>query len=118
MPNPSTLAAADETLLVSFRTSAKNLTLSKHAREYYLAKARKLEIELGLPHEDVVHSAPQPAEGSTSVTLTYAQLSTVLAALRLAQTNRDEFETFDHFADVDPLTDEEIDALCEYINCA
>ena len=49
--------------------------------------------------------------------LTYAELTTILAALRTAQEDRPIFEQMDHFADVEPLSDEEIDALCEDLNC-
>ena len=44
------------------------------------------------------------------------ELATVLAALRHFQ-KRAMVEYPDHFFDVDPLDDSEIDALCERINC-
>lgn len=52
--------------------------------------------------------------------LTYKELSTVLAALRLFQNNVEAGETlpkdFNHFDEVAPLTTEEIDDLCERLN--
>jgi hypothetical protein len=46
-------------------------------------------------------------------------LATILAALRhwQATVNDDERNAFPHFAeDIEPLSDEEIDALCELMN--
>ena len=50
--------------------------------------------------------------------LSYKELSTVLAALRNFQetTIKDDRFDFPHFDDVDPLTDDEIDDLCENLN--
>lgn len=48
-------------------------------------------------------------------------MATILAALRHWQStvNDDERNAFPHFAeDIEPLSDEEIDALCELINVA
>jgi hypothetical protein len=44
------------------------------------------------------------------------ELATVLAALRTAQEDRPIFEQMPHFEDVEPLDDDEIDALCEELN--
>jgi hypothetical protein len=52
--------------------------------------------------------------------MTPRELATVLAALRLFQKERGGFnrpEWSDHFADVKPLTNRQIDALCERLNC-
>ena len=50
--------------------------------------------------------------------LTYAELSTVLAALRRFQDEPyDERNDMLHFEDVDSLTDDQIDSLCERLNC-
>ena len=52
-------------------------------------------------------------------TLYERELATVLAALRYWQSKlgKDQEPTdLDHFAEVDPLTAEEIDALCERLN--
>ena len=49
--------------------------------------------------------------------LTYAELSTILAALRYWQRHAVDFETGGHFKNVEPLGDEEIDSLCERLNC-
>lgn len=46
------------------------------------------------------------------------ETATVLAALRLAQQEYVSFASFDHFSDHAPLTLQEIDELCERINCA
>jgi hypothetical protein len=52
--------------------------------------------------------------------LNYAELSTTLAALRLFQNVRrhdgDLIEEMDHFVDAEPLTDNQIDSLCERLN--
>ena len=52
--------------------------------------------------------------------LTYAELATVLASLRLFQNVRrhdgDLIEEMDHFVDVRPLTNNQIDSLCERLN--
>lgn len=53
--------------------------------------------------------------------LNYQELSTVLAALRVFQDliDDDELENYrrlPHFDDVEPLTSEQIDTLCEEIN--
>jgi hypothetical protein len=56
----------------------------------------------------------------TKHNLTSRQLATVLAALRLFQKERGGFnrpEWYPHFADVKPLTDRQIDTLCERLNC-
>ena len=55
--------------------------------------------------------------------LTYGQLTHMLACLRLgqriAETKEDwEKECLPHFDDVDPLTVEEVDDLCELLNCS
>jgi hypothetical protein len=52
--------------------------------------------------------------------LTSRELATVLAALRLFQREGigSHHELADHFADVRPLTDPQIDALCERLNVA
>ncbi len=54
------------------------------------------------------------------VEMTYGELSTILAALRhvqgMDQEEREAFGGMDHFVDVDPLTNEEIDGLCEHLN--
>jgi hypothetical protein len=44
------------------------------------------------------------------------ELATVLAALRLAQQDRAGLESMPHFEDVEPLSNEEIDELCERLN--
>jgi hypothetical protein len=67
------------------------------------------------------HSARDRNNNDTSITtrpaLTYRQLSTVLAALRVFQEIPDEARAdMEHFEDVDPLTDPEIDELCESMN--
>jgi hypothetical protein len=52
--------------------------------------------------------------------LTDRELATVLAALRLFQRQRGGFnrpEWGEHFVEVRPLTDRQIDALCERLNC-
>jgi hypothetical protein len=58
--------------------------------------------------------------------LTYAELSTILAALRMFQEDLrvggyesplNRTVTIPHFEDVDPLTGVEIDSLCERLNC-
>jgi len=49
-------------------------------------------------------------------TLSYQEVSTVLAALRYLQENRDDAIGMSHFDDVEPLTAEQIDTLCEEIN--
>jgi hypothetical protein len=51
-------------------------------------------------------------------TLSYQEVSTVLAALRYLQENRDDVISISmsHFDDVEPLTAEQIDTLCEEIN--
>jgi hypothetical protein len=53
--------------------------------------------------------------------LNYAELSTTLAALRLFQNVRRHdgdlaVEQMEHFDEVDPLTDDQIDSLCERLN--
>ena len=56
--------------------------------------------------------------------LNYAELSTILAALReyQCQYSTEEGEQFsppdcaDHFTDVEPLTGNQIDSLCERLN--
>jgi hypothetical protein len=50
--------------------------------------------------------------------LTYAELSTILAALRMFQRIRsgDEDNCFSP-PDTEPLSDTEIDSLCERLNC-
>lgn len=54
-------------------------------------------------------------------TLTYAELSTILAALRYWQGASENYEKpalgFPHFDDVAPLNDDEINSLCERLNC-
>lgn len=49
------------------------------------------------------------------VALNYSELSTVLAALRLFQKlpREDVSRIMPHFADVPPLTADQIDALCQ-----
>jgi len=55
--------------------------------------------------------------------LTGKELATVLAALRLFQTRRPEGEAMVHFRALpgwpghQPLNDEEIEELCERLNC-
>jgi len=49
--------------------------------------------------------------------LSSKETATVLAALRTAQSNREEFESMPHFEETTPLTNEEIDTLCEDLNC-
>jgi hypothetical protein len=50
--------------------------------------------------------------------LTYRELSTILAGLRLLQeTPTHELTGMDHFVDCEPLSDEDIDDLCERLNC-
>lgn len=51
-------------------------------------------------------------------TLTYAQLSTLLAALRHWQTEVDYSErlSYPHFDDVEPLNNDEIEQLCDLLN--
>ena len=54
-----------------------------------------------------------------SLSFSYKELTTVLAALRNFQEMIPEtrLEAFpDHFSDVDPLSDSEIEALCQKIN--
>lgn len=53
----------------------------------------------------------------TTNTLTYAELSTVLAALRHFQDTRDDLVDMPHFEGVEALTVDEIDSLCERLNC-
>jgi hypothetical protein len=55
---------------------------------------------------------------STFEGLDYAHISTILAALRYFQANRDDVIDcqMPHFIDVDPLTYEQIDDLCMAIN--
>ena len=53
--------------------------------------------------------------------LNYAELATTLAALRVFQRLRAHdgdlcIEQMDHVVDVEPLTDEQIDNLCERLN--
>jgi len=48
-------------------------------------------------------------------TLTYAELSTILAALRLFQ--HFPAQDLEQFEGVDPLDEDEIDSLCERLNC-
>ena len=53
--------------------------------------------------------------------LTDRELATILAALRhwQATVNDDERNAFSHFCeDIEPLSDAEIDTLCEVINVA
>lgn len=49
---------------------------------------------------------------------TPTEAATLLAALRYFQANRDDVLDLEiaHFVEVDPLSDEEIDNLCERIN--
>lgn len=55
----------------------------------------------------------------TTVELNSRELATVLAALRTAQEDRPIFEQMPHFEDDElPLSDDEIDDLCERINTA
>lgn len=57
-------------------------------------------------------SRPKPA-------LNDRELATVLAALRLFQEqDADDRADSEYFADVKPLTDDQIDALCERLNLA
>jgi len=50
--------------------------------------------------------------------LSASETATVLAALRLWQETANALDEFpEHFADAKPLDAEEIDALCEAINC-
>ena len=57
------------------------------------------------------------------MTLNYQELSTVLAALRVFQegydesTGESEYSGMSHFDDVEPLTNDQIDELCERLNC-
>lgn len=48
----------------------------------------------------------------------YREIATILAALRYFQANIDDIALLEmtHFEDVEPLTSEEIDTLCEEIN--
>lgn len=48
---------------------------------------------------------------------TYQELSTVLAGLRMLQNPLADFVELPHFDDVEPLSADGIDALCERINC-
>jgi hypothetical protein len=58
-------------------------------------------------------------------TLTYAELSTILAALRLFQmqystptgVQEPPPDCEEHFTHVNPLTGNDIDSLCERLNC-
>ena len=66
--------------------------------------------------------------------LTYKELSTILAALRVFQrvratggklpltdptryTSEETIDKMEHFEDAEPLTDEQINDLCERLNC-
>ena len=51
-----------------------------------------------------------------SMKLTTKELATILAGLRLAQSNREKLKSMDHFVDVKPLSDKQIDKLCEKLN--
>ncbi|KPN62880.1 hypothetical protein SAMN04488527_16012 [Aliiroseovarius crassostreae] len=65
-------------------------------------------------------------DNKTTVTLDTRQLAAVLAGLRLIQAElpRSEFlphgvsEIYDDGGTIDPLSAEELDNLCETINCA
>jgi hypothetical protein len=59
-------------------------------------------------------------EQSMPIQLTDRELATVLAALRYWQQDLAENDgpISEHFADVTPLSVEEIDDLCERLNCA
>lgn len=54
--------------------------------------------------------------------LSYSELSTLLAGLRMLQDSIEEggpdefYRRFPHFDDVEPLTSEQIDDLCERLN--
>lgn len=52
--------------------------------------------------------------GAVVKQLSNQEISTILAALRLWQQESDEIQ---HFEEVDPLTNVEIDGLCEDLNC-
>lgn len=62
----------------------------------------------------------------TTITLNTRELAAVLAGLRLVQAElpRSEFlpqgvhDIFDNGGTITPLTEDEIDSLCEAINCA
>jgi len=58
------------------------------------------------------------ATESTEVTLNRQELATVLAALRFFQADWESADTLhtDHFNEVEPLTDKEIDQFCHRIN--
>lgn len=51
-----------------------------------------------------------------SMKLTPKELATILAGLRLAQSHREELKGMDHFIDEKPLSDKQIDNLCEKLN--
>jgi hypothetical protein len=59
-----------------------------------------------------------------TVLLNSRELATILHALRSMQSNlRDDIpdacsESCEHFTDADPLTSDEIDVLCENLNCS
>lgn len=46
----------------------------------------------------------------------YRKTSAILAALRLAQENHDDFRRMPHFMDCKPLSLRELDAVCEEVN--
>jgi hypothetical protein len=68
---------------------------------------------------DPAATTPLPAR-SEPEKLSRREVATILAALRYWQgdTDEDERDGYDHFEDdITPLDDDEIDALCETINC-
>jgi len=77
----------------------------EHAVEFaqaVLAEAR---------HPEAMKTAAGPLK------LTYRELSTILAALRLFQSEVDWNREMPHFDDCEPLDNAEIEALCERLNC-
>ena len=72
-----------------------------------------------MPVESAVEfaNAVLEAAGEEPFKLTYRELSTILAALRLFQSERDWGRDLPHFDDCTPLDDAEIDELCERLNC-
>lgn len=55
-------------------------------------------------------------KNTTPGKFTDAELATMLAALRMAQHDRGWLESMPHFEDTQPLTNEQIDELCERLN--
>lgn len=83
----------------------KQITNLQQACNAELERRRTLSAELAAVNKNVEE-------------ISYREMSTILAALRIYQERADRAEVrdMDHFEDCDALTVEEVDELCEKIN--